>query len=382
MAASYVFTEMRDIGGEASRQFTTSVGLALPLARVGGLAGDAGNGPARPGILVGRHGVAVARLGQFGVYSHELDRQHWALNWPADLDEWSHDVLADDKFVVVDRVSAGLLLCDWGTGQLVQTVRCRGVVKVAGDDGLLINRPDKGDMCCVSWQNEIRWCRPGRAGLAAAASHRFLVTEEGNRVLRCLDSQSGEVLWHFRARPLASRPSEIQWTTIPPGLPSVVIVGDRVFVYPMTGDTYILALETGEILADFRLPHQGLRATTQTTIVSMTPKGLSEFDHREMRELDHLDYWEAVEPLYKGQRPTATAFTLTRESVVWAASHGALMGVSRRAGPDGRRATWLEELPGTAMPIAIGPVVYGDYLYWVDIRPPYGVMCFRSTAPN
>jgi hypothetical protein len=159
----------------------------------------------------------------------------------------------------------------------------------------------------------------------------------------------------------------------------VVVVGERVLVYPMTGLVYILSLGDGTVLAEVRPPFQGLKLTTERSIFFMSSAGLSEFDHRDLREVDRIDYRECVEPLYKGNRPTVAGYTLTEESVIWCASHGALMGVSRRPGPDGRRATWVHEGLGSP-PIAATPLVFGDHLYWVDHSPQYPLLCFRSVG--
>jgi hypothetical protein len=98
----------------------------------------------------------------------------------------------------------------------------------------------------------------------------------------------------------------------------------------MDGRVFVLALGNGEVISEFRPALTGLRQTTERLIYFMSAKGLVEFDHRTREVVQQIDYWLEVEPLYGGREPTVTGYTLTTESVVWAASHGALMGVSRR----------------------------------------------------
>jgi hypothetical protein len=265
-------------------------------------------------------------------------------------------------------------------GAVQKRIPIQGLVATVGDEGLLVTH--ERATLAFDWEGRHLWSRTGLLWLAVSAPHRYLITEETGRVLTCLSASSGELLWQFRVPPVEGQRDAQRWAEIPPGFPSVAVAEDRVLVYPMSGRVYILSLADGEVLSEFQPPASGLRQTTEDSIFFMSTKGLVQFDHREMRVVTQIDYSQDVAPLYRGQGSTVTGYALTTESIVWAASHGALMGVGRESGPDGKRRTWLEEIPGGIMPLAMAPTVYGDDLYFVDMRDPSAVHCYRSVDPS
>jgi hypothetical protein len=209
----------------------------------------------------------------------------------------------------------------------------------------------------------------------------YLVTEDLARTLVCLDAQTGEVHWTFQVpddRPPSGPMRADRAPFIVSGLPSVAVVGEEVLVLSTspTAPVRRLSLKTGELLAAARPPIWGVYVVTERSIFFKQAFALSEFDHREMREVDRLEYRAEVEPLYKGQDRMVCGMCLTEESVVWTTMQGALMGVSRKRGPDGRRVTWTDHVGGL-IPLGVPPVAFGDYLYYAS-RAGDGLRCYRS----
>ncbi len=234
----------------------------------------------------------------------------------------------------------------------------------------------------IDWEGRVLWSREATPGHVVSGGDRLILSENFERRLVCIDAKTGAVIWQFEAPPQGAGDEARRSQVIAAGFPSVRVAGSRVVVITMNFRVFVLSVDSGKILDLGRPTFVGCYEVTESSIFFKQPFGLSEFDHRSLKEVDRVEYETAVAPLYRGMQPTVNAFCLTEESVVWTTMHGALMGVSRKPGPDGRRVTWCEEIPGALMPLAEAPVPHGDYLYYTKKGDKPELLCFRSSPGN
>jgi hypothetical protein len=230
----------------------------------------------------------------------------------------------------------------------------------------------------------VLWEYPG-IGKGASDRRRYLIDDELETVLRCVDARTGHVDWTFEVAPEADRTAfragQKQLVPIRSGFPSVVAVGKRVIVVLDDSTVCSLDLETGRLLAKAKPPFPGIQLVTETSVFFLQAFGLSEFDHREMKEVERIEYRKEVESLYGKEHPYPCAFWLTKESVIWTTMNGVLIGVSRKVGKDGRRTVWSDRPEKALMPIGEFPLAYGDYLYRAEKGDRLGLYCYRSMKP-
>jgi hypothetical protein len=370
-----------------------STDMALPLVRMGYFDGRSPHGRAVPYFLPGSEGVVLTSPSALALHDHSLAARKWSLGVLETADGfWEQDGRlyygSTPKEIGGERQIIEVVL---QTGQATTIEIGASVERFVGVNAVtvLMRFKDEG----VYWlraRDRVQWRELWReqthAEMSAAQStdRRYFVPTQFGARLRCLDALTGACLWDFE--PPGRDPSKKvldQWNRIGTGFPSVVVVGDRVIVTTLDCQVYALSVETGELLAHGRPPFRGAYQVTERSVFFKQAFGLSEFDHREMREVDRIEYRAEVEPLYRGTRPTANAFWLNKESVIWTTMHGALMGVSRKPEAGGRRRVWLEEIPGAIMPIAQSPVGYNGYLYYAaasnELDGPMGLYCYKGS---
>jgi len=170
-----------------------------------------------------------------------------------------------------------------------------------------------------------------------------------------IDPQKGTELW--AAYPKAALRNGR------PTIHSLAIVDSRVIVVLTDNTVVALSLESGEILASGGPTVGGASLITDEWVYFKHPWGLATWDHREMKEVDRIEYEAEAAELY-GTRPRKVhAFSVTADTVVWSTSHGALMAVELR--PQGRhRRFWSDFREGGLMPIAQPPFSWGRWLYY------------------
>lgn len=298
---------------------------------------------------------------------------------------WSHSIpgwgagprLLGDK-VLIGPVGGFL----WGfaisSGELIDQIAYEGIAGLLAADPLRLIVRREGFLTAIQWDGSVIWKRETLPSHIRLSGQRLLLTERFDRQLVCLDASSGAERWCFEAPPEGKGDDALRSQIIPAGFPSVTVVGDRVIVLTMGFRIFVLLLETGEVLSRAKPPFAGWYLVTDTSIFFKQAFGLSEFDHRELKEVDRIEYRADVEPLYQGRQVSVNAFCLSEESVIWTTGHGALMGVSRKPGPDGRRVTWSHEIPGAIMPFAEPPTLHGNYLYFTKKGTNPELLCFRS----
>ncbi len=272
----------------------------------------------------------------------------------------------------------------WGfdvrSGEVVDHIAYDGIAGLVAVDSHRLLIRGGGNLAAIRWDGSVLWRRETLPGHVLVASDRVLITEKRDRQLACLDAQVGTELWRFEAPPEGEEDAGRRSQIIPAGSPSVTVVGEHVIVLTMNFRVIILSLETGEVLGQARAPYPGWYVVTDSSVFFKQAFGLSEFDHRVLKEIDRIEYRAEVEPLYQGKQISVNAFCISEESVIWTTMHGALMGISRKPGPDGERVTWCHEVPGALMPLAEAPVVYGDHLYLTKKGENPELLCFKGSG--
>lgn len=350
-------------------------GLRLPLVESGRVDGNTGSGRSAPSVCPVSVGVLVNQRGRVSLWSFDLKALRWARSVPG----WGTGPLVHESKAMVGPTGGSVWSFDVQSGEVVAKVPYERVGELVAADSQRLLVRGGGFLTALNWDGQVIWKRETLPTHVRLREESVLITEKLDRLLVCLKAGTGDELWRFEApegQGDVGRRSQI----IPPGFPSVTVVGDRVIVLTMGFRIFILSLETGEVLAQTKPPFPGSYVVTETSIFFKQAFGLSEFNHRELKEVDRIEYRAEIEPLYKGNQTTVNAFCLSEESVIWTTMHGALMGVSRRPGPDGKRVTWCQEIPGAIMPLAEAPVVYGDYLYFTKKGENPELLCFRSNC--
>ncbi len=350
--------------------------LRLPLIESGRIEGDVGFGRSAPSVGLSPAGVVVNQRGRVSLWSFDLRAIHWACSIP----NWGTGPVVHEGRVLVGPTGGAIWALDLLSGGIDERLPHEGPGELMAVDAERLVVRGGGYLTTYDWHGAIAWKRktlPTHVRLSAGV---VLLTEGFDRVLLCLDARTGDVRWRFEAPPEAEGDAGRRSQVIPAGFPSVTVVGDRVIVLTISFRVFILSLVTGEIIAQAKPPFSGWYVVTDSSIFFKQAFGLSEFDHRELREVDRIEYQAEVEPLYGDRQVSVNAFCLSEESVIWTTMHGALMGVSRKPVQSERRVTWCHDLPGALMPLAEAPVVHGGYLYFTKKGEHPELLCFEGSA--
>jgi PQQ-like domain len=355
--------------------------LQLPLSPLSFLSGDAGSGMSVPLCLPFDNGVIVSRKGLLSAHSYDLDSQLWA----QPVDEWPMPIDYEDR-VFVGVQQGGVVGFDKRTGEQECKIPIpnEGFLQAVSQAGPIIRHRTKDQNLfeAFDWSGRSLW-RHGSFGTVIPTPGICLIRENLGESLAALEESTGNLLWRFSAVKTGDcGPGDIS-NEITGGLPSVVVLGDSVIVVVFDGRVFNLDRTSGEILSQGRTLVNGSFQVTPTSVVFAQPFCFSEFDHREMREVNRLEYSHEVKPLYGRQPHTLNAFCFSDESVVWTTMHGVLMGVSRESSPQGTRLTWMDKKIDALMPKATPPLIWGGYLYFREMvatsEGSSGLLCYRGT---
>jgi hypothetical protein len=358
--------------------------LELPLTPVGWIDGDAGYGMSAPQWLPFEDGLIISRKGLMSGHSFDLSTELWSQR----VDEWPD--LVDDQDRVCIGVQQGKVMgFDKRSGKTIHAIPIPvdGFLYAVSESGPIVSHRSK-DLSifeAFDWSGKSLW-RHGSFGSIIPTPGICLIRENLGESLAALAESSGNLLWRFSASKTGDRgPRDIS-NEISSGLPSVVVLGDRVIVIVVDGRVFSLDRRTGEVLSQGRTPVNGSFQVTATSIFFAQPFCFSEFDHRLMCEVNRLEYREHVEPLYGKQPRTLNAFCFSEESIIWTTGHGALLGISRKDSSLGKRATWMDQKNDVLMPMATPPLILGGYLYYrrmgTSTAPACGLLCYRGSSSN
>ena len=355
--------------------------LQLPLLPNSWLSGDAGHGMSTPLWLPYDDGLILSRKGLLSAHGFDLSTQLWS----QPVDEWPNPVdYKNNVFIDVHRRK--VMGFDRRTGKELCAVPIPvdSFLYAVSESGPIISHRNKDLYVfeAFDWSGKSLW-RHGTFGSVIPTPGICLIRENLGESLAALDESSGELRWRFSAPKTGDRgPGDIS-NEISSGLPSVIALEDRVIVTVFDGRVFSLDRKKGEVLSQGQTPVNGSFQVTTTSIFFAQPFCFSEFDHQEMREISRLEYREEVEPLYGRHARTMNAFCFSEESIVWTTMHGALMGISRKASPTGKRITWVNQKTDVLMPVATPPLIWGGYLYFrqmaASTNTPCGLLCYRSS---
>jgi hypothetical protein len=353
--------------------------LRLPIARVNWLHGDAGYGMSTPQYIPYEDGLIISRRGLLSAHNHDLSLQIWehvVFDWPTP----KH--FRDEVFVGGQQ--RRILGFDKKSGQPTRSIEVPvdAFLFALSGSGPIMGDP-RGDVLeGFDWDGKPLW-RHNFGGVIPTAGIS-LVTGKLNESLIAVDEFSGDVLWRFSAPKTGDRSSRDSTNHICAGYPGLVPIGERVLVTVLDGRVFSLDRRTGEVLSQGRTPVNGSFQVTPTSIFFAQPFCFSEFDHREMREVNRIEYRDEVQPLYGNHAPTLNAFCFSEEAVVWTTMHGALMGISREPCSPGKRTTWIEQKAHVLMPLAVPPLIWGNYMYFRQtsdsVEYPCGLLCYRGSS--
>jgi hypothetical protein len=372
---SFAITEManRSFGPHSAERLSpVRSGLDLPLGRVREVEG-------RPHFGLGRFGVLLAQPGVLSLRSHDLSDERWRIR--VDPAGFSPPFIRDDVFVcgpfggeVQERA-----IC---SGKVLRAAPSEhtGLIVAAFEQSFVVQSPRDRTFSAFDWEGRRAWSIGPSLGQLVSTPDRVLITELIDERLRCVDARNGRTLWTFEA---PTRRGD-HASAIQAGFPGVAVVRDLVIVTVKDFRLFVLSLETGEVVSEGSPPLVGPFVVTDGFVYFMNELGVSEFDYRNMKEANRLDYRDAAVELYDNHQPSVCAFLITDRCVIWTTQHGAILGVSRESSEHGRRATWSDRLDAV-MPIGVSPVSWEQYLYF-----PYtsltarrsGLVCWRSADPG
>ena len=350
--------------------------LRLPLAPSNRVSGDAGFGQSAPGFLATDAGIVVTRRGTIGLFSTDLATELWS----HEVVGWSNDDIAIGDEVWYGVVDRHVHCFSLRNGELIDSFDYDGG-RIVGAEArtCIISRAEH--LQGVDWSGQTLWnAEIAPSGLKAHFGGRLYASalDPFRRALLCISALTGEVLWRATLPTEGTGDAAMMSGTVGP----VAATTDRVLVIPSDGRRLIvLAAESGEIESIERLPAlpaRGHFVVTEKEVVLFHPFMLSFFDHREMKETRRLELRDEVQPLYGDHPPIAHAFCLAQNAVIWTTPHGAFMGIHLEPEPDGRRITWVEELPGALMPVVVPPVVHDGRMYYTNMGEPLELMCYVS----
>jgi len=357
--------------------------LRLPLYPVTFLNGDAGHGMSAPVYLPFDGGLIVTRKGLLSAHSYDFGIRLWA----QPVEGWPEAVDYQDSIFIESMQQRTILGFNKYTGNENSRVSipAEGFLQAVSKRGPIIRHKNKDRNLfeAFDWSGCSLW-RHSSCGTVIPTPGICLIRENLGESLVGLDDSTGTLIWRFSAAKSGDRDGRDTSNEIWGGYPSVVVLGDRVLVVVVDGRVFSLDRRTGEVLSQGRTPVNGSFQVTPTSIFFAQPFCFSEFDHREMREVNRIEYRDEVQPLYGNHAPTLNAFCFSEEAVIWTTMHGALMGVSREPCFPGKRTTWIEQKAHVLMPLAVPPLIWGNHMYFRQtsdsVEYPCGLICYRGSS--
>jgi len=269
-------------------------------------------------------------------------------------------VLWDDR--ILTRSAGVVSWRELATGHEIHTAKGpNGTIQAVTDSIVLLYVAGETAYQAIDRAGQVLWSHSCGPWLATSSGESILIAEDFGRRLRCIGALTGSTTWVFDVPPRDGPGPQQHEIVI--GDPGVAVVEREVVVTLRDGRVLVLDLEDGELLRTGEPPLFGNFVVTHDSMYFQQPFTLSQYDHRRMTEVSRLEYQKDVAPLYRDQPATSNAFCLSERAIIWTTMHGALMGISREL-KEGRRAAWSDEIPGSVMPFAVPPVIYGNYLYY------------------
>lgn len=333
-------------------------------------------------LRVNGDGVVLHGRGTVGLFTHDLRTRVWSQPC-IDL----FDAVDDGTSLWLGPADGIVRRLDYRSGQELIRFRVErdlGSPSSIARGVLLLNFVD--EFLAVEHRGQVLWRRRRypRGPAVVAAGDAFLIGEDVGQRLVCINAADGTERWRCEMVPYGVTGDAARAYRLGSGYPSVTCWGERLIVVRQFRDVLVLDLQSGLSVAHADTGFPGQYLVTDRHIYFQQNFALMTFDHVRMAEVDRISYEEEVRPLYRGAPPMVRGFTVTENAVIWTVPEGVLMGVSRTPGADGRRATWRADVGGLS-PISVGPVVWGDYLYWNRaVLPPEhpAVLCFRGAHAN
>jgi len=342
---------------------------------VGSISGDAGHGPSAPNGLPSEHGLVVTRRGCISLFSHDGSRELWR----REMNGWSNTLFRVGDQVLHGPVAGSLTGYDIRSGATTLQIPFEGVAALEGMTGAsyLIRDSQAGEVIAIDHSGRVLWRRASSPSHVVSGIDTYVVSEAlGRRIVR-LDARTGEAAWTFEIpddRAPAGRAERPPFVSA--GLPSVALIGGEVLLLTTSPRVYRLGLDRGDVVASSQPPVWGVYLVTDSAIFFKQPYALSEFDYRQMREANRVEYRAEVESLYGAKEYMVAGFWLTERSIVWTTMQGALMAASRDPESDGKRRFWAEQIGGL-MPLGVPPTTFRDYLYCAP-RGTGALFCYQS----
>jgi hypothetical protein len=349
--------------------------FCVPARRLGSLPREAAFHGGKPFFVPSELGVVVSQRGRLSLHAHDLQRELWRRE-AANETDWASLVLWDDR--VLTRRDGVVSWRELATGQEIHTASGpNGTIQAVTDSVVLFYVAEETAYQAIDHSGQVLWRCSCGPWLATSSGESILIVEDFGRRLRCIGALTGSTKWVFDVPPHGG--PGLQQHEIVIGDPGVAVVEREVVVTLRDGRVLVLDLESGECLRSGKPPLFGNFVVTRDSLYFQGPFALSRYDYRHMSEVSRLEYQGDVAPCYRDQPGTSNAFCLSERAVIWTTMHGALIGVSREL-KDGLRTVWSDEIPGALMPLAVPPVIYGNYLYYSPMGKEMPLMVWESSG--
>lgn len=336
-------------------------------------------------------GVVTASDGELSYHEPGLSKRLW---WIEGFDRASLIVSDGTLYFGPTRQYGGaptLLAVNIDSGRIEKQVGARIAETIGCSvETVLLRLSDKGDFSLIAVDRktlEQRWHGAGHYGVLSAVSdgQRYIVALPDGKGLQCLDARTGAALWEFLPPP-AERRTETAGPAMALGSlhSSVRMTGERTVAVTLDRRIFSIASDTGRVLQVGRVARGGLVVLTDVHVYVVEPARLSAFDHEQMRDVGSVEYPTEAATLYGARDQRLAGAVVTDECVVWTATHGALMGINRSAGPTGSRRTWTDAIPEAVMPIGRSPREQHGFLYFAprfaSFNDSPGLLCYRTAS--
>jgi len=347
----------------------------LPLRCVARLSGDAGAGPGPSYFFVTEKGVVVNRRGRVSLFARNLTSEKWHHKF----DGWGSVPIPASRSVFLGPIQGSIREYALDTGDELRRTAYAGSGTVKGIAEKVYLLAGGAGVDAVDLSGTFLWRHDAPVGHALAAQDRFIVSEDLERTLVCLDANRGQVVWRFIPPPMGGGDSARRSQTMPMGFPSVTVSGGRLVAITMDFRVFVLSLQSGEVLLSSSVSATGVPALTAESIFFIAPHGYVEITRDSLTEVVRADYRDEVAPLYGSHHLTINAACVHDAAIVWTTMDGAVMAIERDK-IDGRWKVWSDEVPDALMPLGIAPQAHDGHVYVAHRGPNPELLCYESVA--
>lgn len=348
----------------------------------GSVPGDAGFGVSTPRPVPIDQGILITRRGCVSLHSNSLREEFWRVP----VNGWTTSLVALSDRVLVGPIEGSILELELADGREIRRIPYAGIAGVKGIHGDLLLLYGSGNLQAIDITGRRIWQQEIDSAPLARDDNLLVARHTSSNTIGCLDLTTGEERWRRSLPPeQGTRDYAMASSRVIGGEPSLAIVGDRVLAIPQNHmRVFSLSLDNGEIIDVGRAPFRARYfVVTEDFVYLKDDFRLSTFDHREMKEVDRIEFKKEVEPLYAGEtRVTSNAFCLTEKTIFWNTSNGALVGLSRTCDDQGQRVIWVEQIPGALTPESLPPICFRDNLYFNNWGYPPQLICYQAAAPS